>query len=127
MVFQYHLTPTEVQLFAHQLIMVVDGSCAENVLRKATNMRKAERDDRIGLDKTTDKAVLRDCSDSNLKTPAAWCDKFGIEIIDNDGWNRRNPHCMEVPISLSEFISRYFVSTGRIVDRVKYAQYQYLF
>ena len=66
-------------------------------------------------------------SDSNLKTPAAWCDKFGIEIIDNDGWNRRNPHCMEVPISQSEFISRYFVSTGRIVDRVKYAQYQYLF
>lgn len=61
------------------------------------------------------------------QTPAEWCDKFGIEILDPDGWDRRDPRCMEYAISCDDFINRYYDSTSRIVDMTKYQNYRHLF
>jgi len=65
-------------------------------------------------------------SSTNLKTPAEWCEKFGVEIIDPNGWNRKNPNSMEIPISCQTFRDKYWLSTTHIADRTKYDEYKHL-
>jgi hypothetical protein len=66
-------------------------------------------------------------SNGNRKTPAEWCEKFGVRVIDPDGWDRTNPKCMSYPITQDMFIDRFQRSTAGVVDREKYKVYQHLF
>lgn len=63
----------------------------------------------------------------NRQPPAYWCDKFGVVILDPDGWDRTDPHCMEHPLSQAEFIAKYILSTCRVKDYAKYKVYNHLF
>jgi len=53
----------------------------------------------------------------------AWCDITGVEVIDPDGWDRKDPKFSENwnnhPISLDEFRERCFPSTcrGHMTDK----------
>lgn len=67
------------------------------------------------------------CSKTNLKTPAQWCEKFGVTVLDPDGWDRSDPKCMDYPINQDEFIAKFHQSTGCISDRAKYLTYKHLF
>lgn len=67
------------------------------------------------------------CSRTNRKTPAQWCEKFGVEVIDPDGWDRTDPQCMAYPLRQDQFIERYQRSTCRVIDRAKYLPYRHLF
>lgn len=67
------------------------------------------------------------CSKTNRKTPAQWCEKFGVQVLDPDGWDRTDPNCMSYPISQDMFIKCYQLSTCRIVDSDKFRKYQHLF
>ena len=48
-------------------------------------------------------------------TPNEWCEIFGVEVIDADGW--RGERDWQTPIGLREFMWRYNESTVRIVDK----------
>jgi hypothetical protein len=68
------------------------------------------------------------CSRENRKTPAQWCEKFGVEVIDDDGWRSgSNSPSWSDPCTQDMFLSRFMVSTTRIVDKEKYLTYMHLF
>jgi hypothetical protein len=68
------------------------------------------------------------CSRENRKTPAQWCEKFGVEVIDDDGWRSgSNSPSWSDPCTQDMFLSRFMVSTTRIVDKEKYLTYKHLF
>lgn len=59
-------------------------------------------------------------------TPASWCYKTGVEVLDPDGWRQQAPYWEEA-ITWDMFLSRFNESTVRIVDKEKYALHQHLF
>jgi len=63
----------------------------------------------------------------DIRTPAQWCEKFGVQVIDPDGWDRTDPHCMDYPITQDQFIEKYQRSTAGVVDREKFLLYKHLF
>ncbi len=50
---------------------------------------------------------------SEKKTPDTWCDQYGLEVRDPDGWRRDHTPWTE-PITLPEFWRRYAGSTAKI-------------
>lgn len=48
-----------------------------------------------------------------LATPQEWCDLYGMEIRDPDGWRGRNAPTWDQPIGLAEFWERLGTSTAR--------------
>lgn len=124
------LTPEEIICLEHKLIGSVSAECAVGILRKAINMRKAEREadkKTIDVDATVTK---RGCSPDNRKTPVQWSDKFGVEVVDPDGWDRASKDWQAEwnrPLTQSQFIEKFQRSTTRVVDRVKYQTYKHLF
>lgn len=63
-------------------------------------------------------------------TPAQWCEKTGVQVLDPDGWrNDGNKFKIswEIPIPWDMFLSRFNDSTTRIVDKEKYLLYKHLF
>ena len=47
------------------------------------------------------------------KTPEAWCDQYGLEVHDADGWSADHTPWTE-PLTLPEFWRRYGASTAKI-------------
>jgi hypothetical protein len=45
------------------------------------------------------------------KTPEIWCLDTGIQILDPDGWDRKNPESWYTPITRPDFIKRAMMST----------------
>lgn len=109
---------------AHTNTLVVDLVSA-NELGGSEIVRMVLDEDKLLSHLTP--AYQRGCSRTNLKTPAEWCAKFGVEVLDPDGWNRKDPNCMKYPITQSEFIEKYQHSTARVVDYEKYLTYRHLF
>ena len=57
---------------------------------------------------------------TKLRTPDAWSEYFGIQVMDPDGWNRAASNWQEEwnrPLTKAEFLSRADVSTSRPVDK----------
>jgi hypothetical protein len=55
----------------------------------------------------------------DIRTPKEWCDFFGVEIIDPDGWRGTSPS-WNTRITRDMFKSRYQASTVRTVDKEKF-------
>ena len=111
------LTPEEIICLEHKVAGTVTATCAENILRTALDMRKAERANTINI-KTTTVSAKRD-----LRTPAQWCETFGVEVVDPDGW-RNNEPSWNTPITRDMFKARYQASTVRTVDAKKFAPWK---
>ena len=58
-------------------------------------------------------------------TPTEWSDLFGVEVIDPDGWRGAMKPDWNTPITRDMFKTRYQMSTCRVVDKKKYAQWQH--
>lgn len=58
--------------------------------------------------------------------PQQWCHKFGVEVIDPDGW-RTAKMDYHTPITQDQFVSLFCRSTTGFVDRQKYTMYKHLF
>jgi hypothetical protein len=72
--------------------------------------------------KTTKVSAKRD-----IRTPAQWCEFFGVEVIDPDGWRHGKQPSWNTPITRDMFKERYFMSTVRVADKAKYAQWKHYF
>lgn len=76
------------------------------------------------LQETQQPTVQEDIwSRETRKFPHEWCTLFGVEVVDPDGWRGRYAIPWDVAITLDMFVSRYRVSTCRIVNRERYAKY----
>jgi hypothetical protein len=53
------------------------------------------------------------------KTPAAWCDQYGLDVLDPDGWRRDHAPWAE-PVTLPEFWRRFTASTVRQLSYTEY-------
>ena len=60
-------------------------------------------------------------------TPTEWCNVFGVEVIDPDGWRHGYQPDWNTRITRDMFISRFMESTTRIVNGEKYAKWKHLF
>jgi hypothetical protein len=49
------------------------------------------------------------------RLPSEWEQLIGIEVIDPDGWDRKNPHHWEIPLTAAEFLDKCDSSTIRYV------------
>lgn len=79
---------------------------------------------------TSEDAYLPVFASTNRKTPEQWSAKFGVQVMDADGWNRASEDWKSEwnhPITQDMFISRFQRSTTRVVDREKYQMYIHLF
>ena len=132
----HNLSPEEIIATNHRISGAVDVVCSEQILRQAIALRKAEREKAMTVDVAAAKVVefanqelktKKVSAKRDVRTPAQWCEFFGVEVIDPDGWNRYDPNCMSYPISQSMFIECYQKSTCRIVDSDKFRKYQHLF
>lgn len=64
---------------------------------------------------------------SNRKTPAQWSEFFGIEVLDPDGWDRKDPNCMSYFMTRDMFIAAACRSTMRVSNRERHKTFQHLF
>jgi hypothetical protein len=48
---------------------------------------------------------------TDLRTPQAWCDRYGLDIRDTDGWRGKDALSWETPITLPDFWHRFGQST----------------
>jgi hypothetical protein len=62
---------------------------------------------------------------NNRLLPEQWCDIFGVQVIDPDGWRGTFPS-WDTPITRDMFVSRYRTSTVRIVDFEKYRAWKHI-
>lgn len=134
---RHALSPEEIICLERKLANLVSGVGCESVLRKAMNMRKAERatekKQASNLSHISEIVPLKDGTlavtqhPAKRRVPLFWCRRFGVEVIDPDGWDRTNPSWMMVPITQDQFIDKFQRSTTRVVDRVRYNVYKHLF
>lgn len=129
---KHHLSPEEIIALEHKVVGCVATTCAENILREAIKMRKTvDISVSIKVDTTKLKEKLVKIRHTaylkNHKTPAEWCAIFGVEVIDPDGWDRKDPNCMSYPITQDQFIEKYQRSTVGVVDRAKFFPFRHLF
>jgi hypothetical protein len=54
--------------------------------------------------------------------PFAWCELFGVRIIDADGWRVPGAPDWYDPISRKEFIKRLRICTIEVVDNERYKE-----
>lgn len=59
--------------------------------------------------------------------PTKWCDMFGVQVVDPDGWRHGHKPDWNTAITRDMFIERYNMSTTRIVDREKYRRWRHVF
>jgi len=78
---------------------------------KFTEARAEERN----RDRNAERDVLEDAPVDDvapeLRIPGYWCKKYGLEIMDPDGWAGRYRKSLNEPINLKEFINRYIRSS----------------
>ena len=74
--------------------------------------------------------IQRSCGSDNHKSPEQWCEKFGVMVLDPDGWDRASADWTSEwnrPLTQDQFIDKFQRSTKSITDRKKYLQYKHLF
>jgi len=59
---------------------------------------------------------------SDLLTPDAWCDRYGLDILDPDGWRGRDAPPWDEPLPLPEFWRRFTECTVRGVPADTHAR-----
>lgn len=60
----------------------------------------------------------------DLLTPEAWCERYGLEIVDPDGWRGKDAPPWEQPLTLTEFWDRFTMCTVRQPSADTYARIQ---
>jgi hypothetical protein len=63
------------------------------------------------FDPTSDEPVKKAPDEPVKKAPEVWCLDTGIQILDPDGWDRKNPESWYTPITRPDFIKRAMMST----------------
>jgi hypothetical protein len=58
--------------------------------------------------------------------PQQWCHKFGVEVIDPDGWRSAGMD-YHTPITQDQFLGLFRGSTTGFVNREKFLVYRHLF
>ena len=56
----------------------------------------------------------------DLRTPQAWCDRYGLDIRDPDGWRGKDDPSWDTPITLPDFWQRCCRSTRRGITNSDY-------
>jgi hypothetical protein len=56
----------------------------------------------------------------DLRTPQAWCDRYGLDIRDPDGWRGKDAPSWETPITLPDFWRRFGQSTVSGITNTDY-------
>lgn len=51
-----------------------------------------------------------------LLTPEEWEERYGLHVVDPDGWRGPDAPSWATPITLRDFWARYTQSTARMVD-----------
>jgi hypothetical protein len=102
----YDFTPIEMRCLADYVTLSFQSHISTEVMRKGIAMRKTVN--------------------PKYKKPSEWAELTGVEILDPDGWRNGGPS-WETPIPWDMFLSRYNESTVRVVDKVRYKAYQYLY
>lgn len=69
--------------------------------------------------------VTRHSAKRDVRTPEQWCEFFGVEVVDPDGWRHGHQPSWDTPITRDMFKERYQMSTCRIVDANKWAQWRH--
>lgn len=79
---------------------------------RETDPKEIARWEGEGLGVTPEEiAEWRGPSNPVLRTPAEWCDEFGVSVIDPDGWRGDLSLPWETPITETDFWRRAMVST----------------
>lgn len=51
------------------------------------------------------------------RTPDQWCEEYGVDILDPDGWREEDSPAWDEPITLVDFHRRVSISTARVMGR----------
>lgn len=130
----HNLSPEEIIATNHRISGAVDVVCSEQILRQAIALRKAERKKAMTVDVAAAKVVefanqklktKKVSAKRDVRTPAQWCEFFGVEVIDPDGWRHGHQPSWDTPITRDMFKERYQMSTCRIVNANKWAQWKH--
>lgn len=60
----------------------------------------------------------RDAKAPIKRTPEQWCEQYGVDIADPDGWRSKDAPAWDEPIALADFLQRARQSTARNVPDV---------
>ena len=126
----HKLSPDEIIAFEHKMVLSVSSTSSEALILEAIEMRKNEK--AINVEAVVGHSFANDRMKNEMrksirKTPAQWCDKFGVILMDPDGWDRSDSKCLDYPITQDQFIDKYQRSTGAIGNKETYAKWRHLF
>jgi hypothetical protein len=123
----HSLSTEEMVAFEHYAISEVTCAFGESIIRKGIAMRKEEKDNAKAAEVAAAKIVefakktlVTVTVPAERKLPIKWCDEFGVEVVDADGWRCGGVPNWNTPISADTFVERYMESTVRIVDSERF-------
>lgn len=103
----------DVQAVAEACEGVVDGTGPQPIRHEYAVRRLRKRyADRIAA------LEVRDAKLPVKRTPEQWCEQYGVDIADPDGWRSKDAPAWDEPIALADFLQRARQSTARNVPDI---------
>jgi hypothetical protein len=110
------LEPDEIIAFERQMVQCVADVSEKTLLFKAAVIRQQKH----RADAASPKVKT-----FNRRTPAQWCEFFGLQVIDPDGWPLDGSPSWDTPISGGDFKERCHRSTCRVVNPENYFRWKH--